>query len=308
MLLSNQLVIDYANNLGFDLIGFAKADELTNEADNLNLWLARGFNADMNYMEKNFEKRQDVKNIFASAESVISLGMNYYAPHQHSDKKNHGKISRYAWGKDYHLIIWKKLDELISHLKKIDSSFEAVSFVDTGPVMDKTWAVRAGLGWLGRHSNVINRNFGSWFFIANIISNHKFEYEDPIADYCGTCTACIDACPTDAIVSEYVVDANKCISYQTIENKGEIAENLRGKFDGWIFGCDICQDVCPWNKKFSAPTFELDFYPRNEETELDLNDVITMEQEKFSKRFKDSPVKRTKLRGLQRNANFLMNE
>ncbi len=305
MKITNQIVIDAAKNLGFALVGFAKAEKLESESERLQYWLDNRFHAAMNYMSNNSEKRYDIKNILPSAKSVISLAMNYYTEHQHSNKNNFGKISRYAWGKDYHLIIWKKLDELIAQLKKEDDKFEATSYIDTGPVMDKAWAVRAGIGWLGKHSNVINQNFGSWFFIANIFTNVEFEYSSPIADHCGSCTACIDACPTNAIVSDFVVDANKCISYQTIENKGEIDPRLSGKFNNWIFGCDICQDVCPWNKKFSQPTSEEEFRPRNGEVELSLDEVEEITQDFFSARFKDSPIKRTKLKGLQRNAVFL---
>lgn len=305
MKITNQIVIDAAKNLGFALVGFAKAERLESESERLQYWLDNRFHAAMNYMSNNSEKRYDIKNILPSAKSVISLAMNYYTEHQHSNKNNFGKISRYAWGKDYHLIIWKKLDELIAQLKKEDDKFEATSYIDTGPVMDKAWAVRAGIGWQGKHSNIINNNIGSWFFIANIFTNVEFEYGSPIAEHCGTCIACIDACPTNAIVSDFVVDANKCISYQTIENKGEIDPRLSGKFNNWIFGCDICQDVCPWNKKFSQPTTEEEFRPRNGEVELSLDEVEEITQDFFSARFKDSPIKRTKLKGLKRNAAFL---
>ncbi|MCW8802983.1 MAG: tRNA epoxyqueuosine(34) reductase QueG, partial [Ignavibacteriaceae bacterium] len=195
------------------------------------------------------------------------------------------------------------LDELEEELKKNDPQFESISYVDTGPVMDKTWAVYAGIGWLGKHTNVINRKIGSWFFIANIITNYEFEYNEQIPDFCGSCTACIDACPTDAIIQEYVVDANKCISYLTIENKEEIPEDSKGKFDNWLFGCDICQDVCPWNQKFPVGTFIKDFHPQNKE--LNLADVDEMTEIDFNEKFRGSPIKRAKLSGLKRNALFL---
>ena len=250
-LLTNEIIILEANKIGFELVGFAEADELSKESELLKEWLSRGYQAGMEYMNRNFEKRKNVKELFESAHSVISLGMIYYTPESHSHQKNYGKISRYAWGKDYHLIIWEKLNQLIERLKNIDPDFNAISYVDTGPVMDKAWAVKAGLGWMGKHTNVINREKGSWFFIANIICNYRFDYSIPTEDFCGSCTACLDACPTNAIVDEYLVDANKCISYLTIENKGEISERFKGEFDNWLFGCDICQDVCPWNNKFS---------------------------------------------------------
>ena len=301
--LTNQIVIEKAKQLGFDLVGFAKADLLNDEVDKLESWLGKGYQASMGYMEKNLHKRKDVKEILPNAKSIISLALNYYTSEIHSKKNDKGKVSRYAWGKDYHLIIWEKLDELETMIKEIDPSFESISYVDTGPVMDKAWAVRSGIGWMGKHTNVINPEIGSWFFIANIITNYEFDYSEMITDHCGTCTACIDACPTNAIVQEYVVDANKCISFQTIENKEEIPIELKGKFDNWIFGCDICQDVCPWNNKFSLTTSIKEFYPQNKE--LTFDEVEKLDIQSFKERFAESPIKRTKLKGLQRNAKFL---
>ncbi len=200
MKISNEIVIEKAQEIGFNLIGFAPAEELTGEIKKLGYWLSSNFNGSMKYMEKNLEKRKNVKNLLPSAKSVISLGLNYYTPGTYSDDKNKGKISRYAWGKDYHLVIWEKLDILVEELKKADNLFEAKTYVDTGPVMDKAWAVKSGIGWLGRHTNVINKEYGSWFFIANLITNYEFNYSLPIEDFCGSCRACIDACPTDAII------------------------------------------------------------------------------------------------------------
>ncbi|RPI59908.1 MAG: tRNA epoxyqueuosine(34) reductase QueG, partial [Ignavibacteriales bacterium] len=255
------------------------------------------------YMEKNSHKRKDVKEILPTAKSIVSLALNYYTPEKHSSEVDKGKVSRYAWGKDYHLVIWQKLNELETELKELEPEFETLSYVDTGPVMDKAWAFRAGIGWMGKHTNIINPEIGSWFFIATLITNYEFEYSEIITDHCGTCTACIEACPTNAIVQEYVVDANKCISFQTIENKDEIPVELKGKFDNWIFGCDICQDVCPWNNKFSVLTSVKDFYPQNKEIFFD--EVLTLDNHSFKERFTESPIKRTKLKGLQRNAKFL---
>jgi len=302
--LTNQIVIEKVKQLGFDLVGFAKADLLVEESIKLESWLENGYQASMSYMEKNFYKRKDVKEILPTAKSVISLALNYYTPEKYSNKNEMGKVSRYAWGKDYHLVIWQKLNELETELKELEPELETLSYVDTGPVMDKAWAVRAGIGWMGKHTNVINPNIGSWFFIANIITNYEFEYSEIITDYCGTCTACIEACPTNAIVQEYVVDANKCISFQTIENKDEIRVELKGKLDNWIFGCDICQDVCPWNNKFSVLTSVKDFYPKNKE--ISFNEVLALDNHSFKERFSESPIKRTKLNGLQRNAKFLL--
>ncbi len=308
--LTNQIVIEKAKQLGFDLVGFTKADLLEDETKKLQLWLDRGYQASMNYMEKNLHKRKGVKEILPTAKGVISLALNYYAPENYSDKNEKGKtclpvgkVSRYAWGKDYHLVIWQKLDELEMMLKEVDPEFESLSYVDTGPVMDKVWAVHAGIGWMGKHTNVINPDYGSWFFIATIITNYEFDYSEMITDHCGTCTACIDACPTKAIVQEYVVDANKCISFQTIENKDEIPVELKGKFENWIFGCDICQDVCPWNQKFSVISSVKEFYPLNKE--LTYDEIMKLENQSFKERFAESPIKRTKLKSLQRNAKFL---
>jgi len=304
MRITNEIVIEKAKQIGFDLVGFVKADELTEETANLEKWLDMKYNGDMEYMERNLEKRKDISKIFPDAKSIISLGVNYYTDEQYTNQKNKGKISRYAWGKDYHLVIWEKLNQLESELKEIDPEFESKSYVDTGPVMDKAWAVRAGLGWLGKHTNIINKEIGSWFFIANLITNYEFEYSPVIADHCGSCTACIEACPTNAIADEYLLDSTKCISYLTIESKKEIPDEFKGKFDNWIFGCDICQDVCPWNIKFSELTQKIEFLPKNKE--LKISEVINMTEEEFRERFSESPVKRTKLKGLKRNAEFII--
>lgn len=308
MKITNNLIITAAKKFQFDLIGFAKVQNLDDEINKLMLWLNSGYQAGMTYMERNVEKRKNVSEVFTSAKTVISLGMNYNSPGVYSNKKYRGKISRYAWGKDYHLVMSRKLKKLIKTLKDYDSCFEAISYVDTGPVMDKAWAVRSGIGWMGKHTNVINQKIGSWFFIANIFTNYEFETSEPVSDYCGTCTACIDACPTEAIVKEYMVDSNKCISYLTIENKNEIPVQFTGRFENWIFGCDICQEVCPWNKKFSINTDVEDFYPRTGITELDLKETINLDQKSFSERFSKSPIKRAKLSGLRRNAEFLMRD
>ena len=308
--LTNQIVIEKAKQLGFDLVGFAKADLLVEESIKLESWLENGYQASMSYMEKNFYKRKDVREILPTAKSVISLAINYYTPEKNSNETNKGKaclpvgkVSRYAWGKDYHLIIWQKLDELETSLKELEPELETLSYVDTGPVMDKAWAVRAGIGWMGKHTNVINPDYGSWFFIATIITNYEFDYAEMMTDHCGTCTACIDACPTNAIIQEYVVDANKCISFQTIENKVEIPVELKGKIDNWIFGCDICQDVCPWNQKFSVISSVKEFHPLNKE--LTYDEVMNLDNQTFKEQFAESPINRTKLKGLQRNAKFL---
>ena len=305
-MITNDDVILAAKENGFDIVGFAKAELLEKEYEHYLIWLDKGYHAGMNYMMKNQGKRKDVKEIFANAKSVISLGLNYYTPHSYSGNKSYGKVSRYAWGKDYHLIIWDKLFQLIQKLKEIDNTFEGISYVDTGPLMDKAWSVRAGNGWQGKHTNIINKEYGSWFFIANIITNCEFEYSKQLEDFCGSCTACIEACPTRAIVEPYIVDSNRCISYQTIENKGEMPVELRGKFDNWIFGCDVCQDVCPWNIKFSQHTSVIEFYSTVERREPNLEKVLNITEDDFTSVYTNSALKRTKLKGLRRNAAFLI--
>ncbi len=329
MKITNEIVEDKAKKLGFDLVGFAKAEILEEESFRLEEWLNKNYQGGMKYMERNIDKRKDIRKVFPEAKSVISLALNYYTPYQHlireredipaisryntgmragSSELQSGKLSRYAWGKDYHLIMWNKLEILERQLSEIDPEFKSLSYVDTGPVMDKAWAVRAGLGWQGKHTNIINPEIGSWFFIATIITNYEFGESKLITDHCGSCTACIEACPTNAIIDEYMVDSNKCISYLTIENKSEIPKEFKGKFDGWMLGCDICQDVCPWNIKFSEVCDTAEFNPTGGETEISLESVMEMDEETFRKRFAESPIKRTKLKGLKRNANFLMTE
>ncbi|HOI28255.1 MAG TPA: tRNA epoxyqueuosine(34) reductase QueG [Melioribacteraceae bacterium] len=305
MKISNQIVIEKARELGFDLVGFAKAERLTDELSHLNEWLSRGYNAGMDYMNRNLGKREDVNLILPGAKCVISLAINYYTDHSHCNQNGIGKISRYAWGKDYHLIVWDKLEILEKQLNELDPDFRSISYVDTGPVMDKSWAVRAGIGWLGKHSNVISKEMGSWFFLSTLITNQEFEYNEPVVDHCGTCRACLDACPTKAIVDDYIVDSNRCISFLTIENKGDIENSIKDNFDNWLFGCDVCQDVCPWNNKFSVVTGEGAFEPANG-TGFRLSDVINLSQAEFNSKFETSPLKRAKLNGLKRNANFLL--
>lgn len=305
MKITNELVIEKAKSLGFDLVGFAKAGELKPEIEHLEKWLAKNYQAGMKYMERNIDKRKDVNNILPNAKSVISLALNYYTNEKYSKENNKGKVSRYAWGTDYHLIIWEKLEQLENELKQINPEFESKSYVDTGPVMDKVWAVKSGIGWMGKHTNVINKEIGSWIFLSTIITSYEFEYSEEIPDFCGSCTACIDACPTNAIVDEYVVDSNKCISYLTIENKKEIQEKFKNDFDNWLFGCDICQDVCPWNIKFSQLTNEKNFYSENGNKEIGLKEIEQMTNKEFKVRFSRSPISRAKLKGLKRNAEFL---
>ncbi|MBK8945301.1 MAG: tRNA epoxyqueuosine(34) reductase QueG [Ignavibacteriae bacterium] len=300
-----QKIIAKAKQLGFDLIGFSKYHTLEQEIKNLEKWLSKNYQAGMNYMEKNLDKKKDVKLILENCKSVISLGMNYFVKDNFSEINNSGKVSRYAWGKDYHLIILEKLDELIEFAKIENPNFEAKSYVDTGPVMDKAWAVKSGIGWQGKNSNIINTEIGSWFFIATILTNYNFEeYDNRISDFCGTCTACIKACPTNAIVEDYIIDSKKCISYLTIENKSEISNEFIGKFDNWIFGCDICQEVCPWNIKFAESTNQTEFLEIKNKN-LSFEEIEKMEDSDFKNKFCESPILRSKLKGLRRNSEFL---
>ncbi|MDD8017462.1 MAG: tRNA epoxyqueuosine(34) reductase QueG, partial [Bacteroidota bacterium] len=232
---------------------------------------------------------------------VISVAINYYSPVEHSQNPNKGKISRYAWGDDYHIHVTKRIQMLFDCIKQLAPESNGRYYVDTGPMMDKVWAARAGIGWQGKHSNLITKEYGSWVFLGEIITTLKLDYDSPIEDFCGSCTACIDACPTDAIREPYVVDSTRCISYLTIEHRGEIDQQFHDRFENWIYGCDICQDVCPWNK-FQQATEHKEFFPREKNISPDLDELKNISQEEFSKRFKDSPIKRTKREGIIRNA------
>lgn len=293
-----------ALELGFSKVGIAKAEPLIEEGKKLREWLDRGYQGSMQWMEAKFEKRIDPENILAGAKSVISVAVNYYADDQHSQDESAGKISRYAWGDDYHEVVTEQLESLFEYIKKLRPHAAGKVYVDTGPMMDKVWAQRAGIGWEGKHTNVITQEYGSWVFLGEIILDLELIYDAPATDHCGSCILCIEACPTDAIAEPYVVDSNLCISYLTIEHRGEIAEKLGEKFDRWVYGCDICQDVCPWNHKFSIVTDLEEFRPRPYNTAPQLKELSQLTQEEFSSRYKQSPIKRTKLSGLQRNADI----
>lgn len=290
----------FARDIGIDKIGIVAAEALIEERRHFDEWLDRGFHGEMAWMAREPEKRTDPRVLFPGAKSVIVVAVNYYTPHQHGET---GKISRYAWGDDYHDVVGEKLRELFAFIEAEEPNVNGKVCVDTSPFMDKAWAVRGGLGWLGKHSNIITKELGSWVFIGSIILDIELDYDvETVDDHCGTCTACLDACPTGAIVEPYVVDSRKCISYATIELRDEtlpsaIAENL----DGWLYGCDICQDVCPWNR-FEQPTLEARFEPRNDETSLDRDAIAEMDHETYIERFRRSAIKRTKLTGLKRNA------
>jgi epoxyqueuosine reductase len=298
-----QLLKTKATELGFFYCGFSKADFLEEEAPRLEKWLNLNYQGKMSYMANYFDKRLDPRLLVDDAKTVVSLLLNYY-PEEIQNAES-PKISKYAYGEDYHTVIKDKLKELIQYLKENIGEINGRAFVDSAPVMDKVWANKSGLGWIGKNSNLIHPKEGSFFFIAELILDIEIEPDGPMKDYCGTCTRCIDACPTGAIVQPYVVDGSKCISYLTIELKDELLPNeFKGKMDNWMFGCDICQDVCPWNR-FSKITQEQRFKPNPLLLELKSNDWKELNEEVFNQLFKHSAVKRTKFTGLQRNIKFL---
>jgi len=293
-----------AARLGFDYCGIAKAEKLDDDAVRLEKWLNKGMHGSMQYMEKYFDLRIDPSKLVPGARSVITLLKNYY-PSQQQDVTA-PKISKYAFGKDYHEVLRKQLTELIESIKETLGEIHGRGFVDSAPVLERTWAQRSGLGWVGKNGNLINKQSGSFYFIATLITDLELQYDDPfVKDFCGTCTKCIDACPTDAILPDKVVDGSKCISYFTIELKEMlIPGEMKGKFDNWMFGCDTCQDVCPWNR-FSHPNKEINFIPVPEILNLSTKEWEMMTEESFKKIFKDSPLRRSKFKGIQRNLKFL---
>jgi epoxyqueuosine reductase len=300
----SQLIKDEAKKLGFIFCGIAKADFLEEEAPRLENWLKKGMHGEMRYMENHFDKRLDPRLLVDGAKSVISLGLNYYTEDVQVDPLS-PKISKYAYGTDYHQVIKGKLKQLLEIINEKIGEVGGRAFVDSAPVLDKAWAKKAGLGWVAKNTNLINQKSGSFFFLAELIVDIELEYDvAPTADHCGTCTRCIDACPTDAIVAPYVVDGSRCISYLTIELKNEIPKEFSGKMDNWMFGCDVCQDVCPWNK-FSVLNTEPSFTPHADLLHLNKKDWEEITEDVFQKVFKNSAVKRTKFSGLKRNISFL---
>ncbi len=288
-----------AARLGFDACGISKAERLDDEARRLEAWLQRGYQASMAWMERHFDKRVDPTRLVEGAQSVVSVLCNYYQPVEPAEQA--GRISRYAWGDDYHEVLKEKLFALYNWLDERLGGIHGRAFVDSAPVLDKAWARRGGLGWIGKHSNLINRRLGSYFFIGELIVDVPLTPDGPIPDYCGSCTRCLDACPTGAITEPYVVDANRCISYWTIEYRGDTIPDDPGRdFGAWIFGCDVCQDVCPWNK-FKQATREPRFLPRPGVTDTDLRTWAELNLEEWRARFRRTPVKRAKYEGFLRN-------
>ena len=300
-----RLIKAKAKELGFFYTGISKADFLEDEAKKLEDWLKKRHHGQMSYMENHFDKRLDPRLLVDGAKSVISLLLNYF-PKDDIGENNEGlKISKYAYGEDYHFVIKKKLKELLEFINIEIGEVGGRVFVDSAPVMDKVWAKRSGLGWMGKNTNIINPKSGSYFFIAELILDIDLEEDGPIKDYCGSCTKCIDACPTEAL-SSYKLDASKCISYLTIELKSQIPTEFKGKMDNWIFGCDICQDVCPWNR-FSKPHNQEEFDPHTKLVNMSKADWEDISEEVFREIFRKSAVKRTKYDGLKRNVKFITN-
>lgn len=300
---NTQLIKEEAHRLGFSFVGFSKADFLEEEAPRLEKWLKEKQHGEMSYMENNFDKRLDPRLLVEGSKSVISLLYNYYSNQIQSDPTA-PKISTYAYGEDYHFVIKRKLKSLLHFIQDNVGQVDARVFTDSAPVLDRAWAKKAGLGWIGKNANLINKNQGSYFFIAEIILDLDLIYDSPVQDYCGSCTKCIDACPTGAIIQPYVVDGSKCISYFTIELKEAIPQEVKGKMDNWMFGCDICQQVCPWNS-FSLQHNEPAFNPHPDLLSMTKGDWKDLQEDTFKELFRKSAVKRTKFSGLKRNITFL---
>ncbi|WP_232804691.1 tRNA epoxyqueuosine(34) reductase QueG [Salegentibacter maritimus] len=296
------LIKEEAKRLGFLSCGISKAEFLEKEAPRLEEFLNENRHGEMRWMENNFDKRLDPTKLVEGSKSVISLLLNYYP--EEKQKEGSYKISKYAYGRDYHFVIKDKLKQLLQFMRDEIGEVDGRAFVDSAPVMDKVWAAKSGLGWIGKHSNLLSKQTGSFYFIAELIVDIELEYDTPVTDHCGSCTACIDACPTDAIVAPYKVDGSKCISYFTIELKDELPNSYKNQFEDWMFGCDICQDVCPWNR-FSKPHNEPLFNPHPQLLEKDKKGWEELTKETFNEIFRKSAVKRTKFEGLKRNIQYL---
>lgn len=292
-----------ALNLGFHKVGIAQieAQEKDEAINNLKRWLAQGYHADMEWM--NNSKRFDVRNCMEDVQSIIAVALNYYTPHQHSDNPEEGKISRYAWGRDYHKVMLKKLKIFSQWLQTQGKGIKTKYYVDTGPILDKAWAQRSGIGWIAKNGNVITRDYGSWVFLGEILTNLSLTPDQPHTSHCGSCTRCLDACPTQAITKPFVVDANKCIAYHTIENRAsELPPEISNNLQGWVAGCDICQDVCPWNQRFAKITDIKEFQPYTRNLKPKLTDLANMTEQEWDSRFRASALRRIKPKMWRRNA------
>ena len=292
---------------GFHKVGIVPAEPLLEERARLGDWLARGHQGEMRWMERAPEQRTDPRLVFPGARSVVVCLLNYYTPHDHAGDPSSGKISRYAWGDDYHDVVGAKLKNLLAWIRERSPGAGGKVCCDIQPLMDKAWAARAGLGWIGKHTNLITRDLGSWVFIGELLLDLELDYDAAREDdHCGSCTLCLEACPTGAIVEPYVVDSGRCISHATIELRApELPAEVAANLEGWLYGCDICQDVCPWNR-FEQPTDESRFEPRGGETSAPLAGVLALTPDAYAERFRHTAVKRAKLAGLQRNARALL--
>jgi epoxyqueuosine reductase len=300
MKISSKSIKKKAEELGFQKVGIARAEKTPQEKSDLDSWLMQGNHASMAWMMNRKDERGNIHKYFPEARSVIAVGMNYYTGNDQEDLRSDYKFSNYAWGDDYHTVLKKQLYQLLKWIKENNSKVKGVVCVDTSPVMDKVWAQRGGLGWIGKHTNLISRDLGSWLFLGELILDLDLDYDAPFEeDLCGTCLACIESCPTQAL-DEYKIDAGKCISYLTIEHRGELPES-QSDLHGWIYGCDVCQEVCPWNEKFAIETKTGEFQPRKEIVEFISEDWDSLDEDSFKRIFKDSAVKRTKYVGLKRN-------
>lgn len=296
-----------AYSLGFFRVGIAPAESL--DGSRLDMWLKRDYHGDMLYMQTHRDIRLDPAKLVAHAKSIIVCAMNYYTPFASAREANQGRFSRYAWGNDYHNVIRPRLQKLLTFIREAHPGVKGRVFVDSAPVLEKEWAVRAGIGWYGKHSNILTRDYGSWFFLGEVIVDRELDYDEPFqADYCGSCRQCIDACPTNAIIRPRLVDARNCISYLTIELKHNrlYPDELKAKIGNLVFGCDICQDVCPWNIRFARPTDEPAFQPRPHNLNPKLEDLIKIDINEFRVKYHKSPVKRAKFEGFKRNVSVAL--
>ncbi len=299
--LSNIQIKQKALELGFHKIGIASANELGSEINRLQTWLDKGYQADLEWMAN--PKRQDLKQVMPEVQSVICVALNYYTPHQHSENTEIGKISRYGWGRDYHKVIHKKLKALANWLQEQEKEILTRYYVDTGPIMEKALAEQAGLGWIGKNGNLITREYGSWVFLGEVLTNIELTSDRPHTEHCGSCTRCLEACPTNAIVEPFVVNANLCIAYHTIENRNaELPAQIKSNLKGWVAGCDICQDVCPWNQRFAQETNVDEFQPYPNNLAPQLTELAKISEQDWNRQFPASALRRIKPEMLQRNA------
>lgn len=295
----NKIIIDKSKELGFTYAGFASPHKIQN--NNLEKWLNLKYHSSMKWMERSKDQRNDILKYFPEVKTIISFAYNYYTG-ENDNSSDQYKISNYAWGNDYHIVLKEKLYQIINLISNYKSDFKYRVCVDTSPLMEKYWAEKSGIGWIGKNTNLINDKIGSWFFLSEILLDFKLEYNNPFSlDLCGSCTKCIDDCPTDAIVEEYVLDSSKCLSYLTIEHRDDIPDRYKDNLDNWIYGCDICQQVCPWNNKFSVKSDDPNFIIRDKINDKSKEDWKNLTVEDYRETFRKSPIKRTKFSGLKRN-------